>query len=536
MNLEKRNLLFNSSHTAIDWDRNHVRILHFAKDGPGRIKVLRAVQADIPSDVAMDNAEQMGGFIQKTLRDNSITSSSIVLMVGRERAFLHQLTIPASPDAEVANLVRFQLAQELPFAIEESTVDYIVTARNDAGLVIGVLAAAVQTEYIDFLRRLARAGGLSLKRVGLRSYGHYLAVKTAGSLDDGLYLFSDLGLAGMEIDIFSKEGGLVYSRSTGLGDEDVNATPLKQAFLEQAVLHVKRTLHAQTYLAGTPEARPHRIIVSGCTGWESEFLSLICSDLGLEGKVFELPDGKAMENSSAFTAVYGIACAQFRPRQEHIDFLFPKKAIDPQAIKTRQIRLAVAAVAAILILAGLLTHSSVAEKERQLKDLRVQKKALDKELGVLKKFDIQVQKISEWGNRKVNWLEEMKALTQLLPTTDKMYLKNLFLVESTNPEYQADITLEGQAKSRQIIDQMAKKLADTGRYEVIPGPQITLANDEYSENFKFSLKVNRLEAESGSNAATTQPASSSQPAKSETPNQEKATPGKTNKSEALSRK
>jgi hypothetical protein len=112
----------------------------------------------------------------------------------------------------------------------------------------------------------------------------------------------------------------------------------------------------------------------------------------------------------------------------------------------------------------------------------------------------------------------------------------MFLVENSSEEFQADITLEGQAKSRQIIDQMAKKLADTGRYEVIPGPQITLANDEYSENFKFSLKVNRSEADSGSSTATTQSAPSSQPAVSESPDQGKTTPDKTHKSEALSRK
>jgi hypothetical protein len=528
MNLEKRKLLFNNNHTAIDWDKNHIRILNFTKDSSGKVKVLQAIQAEIPSDVSIDDADQFAGFIQQTFKSNDIPAASIIFMVGRERAFLHQLAIPASPEGEVANLVRFQLAQELPFAIEESTVDYIVTARNDAGAVIGVLAAAVQTEYIDFLRHLARSAGLAIKRVGLRSYGNYLAVKTAGYLNEGLYLFADLGLGGLEIDIFSMEGGLVYSRSAGLSEDDVQATPLKQTFLEQAMLQVKRTLHAQAYLAGTPDARPHNIIVSGSTGWESEFLDIICSQLSLSGKIFELPDGGSIQNSSAFIAGYGIACAQYRPRQEQFDFLFPKKAIDPQAVKTRQIRLAVAVVAAVLILAAIFTHSKVAEKERHLKQLNARSRSLDKELSVLRKFELQAQKVNEWGDRKVKWLDEVKSLIQLLPTTDKMYLKHMFLTESPTGEYKAEITLEGQAKSRQVIDGLAKTLTDTGRYEVVPGPQITL-EDAYPENFKMNLKVTKLSEDTNAGGTqTTRPSVSP----SGLPKMERSPKNKTNKSEA----
>ncbi len=514
-------MLFNNNHIAVDWDKNDIRILNFRKEGSGKVKVLHAVQTEIPSEISTDNADQFGEFLSRTIRSHDISTTSVIFMVGRERAFLHQLAIPASPEGEVANLVRFQLAQELPFAIEESTIDYIVTAHNDAGAVIGVLAAAVQTEYIDFLRHLARSAGLTLKRVGLRSYGNFMAVKTADYLDGGLYLFADLGLSGLEIDILSKEGGLVYSRSAGLSDEKVQATPLKQVFLEQAILQVKRTLHAQAYLAGTPDSRPRSIIVSGCTGWEREFLDAICNELNLSGKVFELPNNASVENSSAFIAGYGIACAQYRPRQEHFDFLVPKKAIDPQAVRTRQIRLAVAVVAAIMILAAILTHSKVSEKEKELKQLNARSREMDKELVAFRKFVHQTGKVNEWGTRKVNWLDEIKSLTQLLPGTDKMYVKHMFLTESPSGEYRAEITLEGQAKSRQIIDQLAKTLSDTGRYEVVPGPQITLQGDDYSENFKLNLKVSKAD---GEGTPTTGPAS-------ELSKDQKTTPSKMNKSE-----
>lgn len=484
---------------AVDWDQNHVRLLEFTKDRKGAMKIHHTVFADIPEETARDKAESLGGFLKEMIRKHGIRSSSVIFMVGREKAFLHQLTIPASPEGEVANLVRFQLAQELPFAIEESVADYVITARNEKGQVIGVLAAAVPSEHIEFLQKTAKAADLTIRRIGLRPYGNFIAAKDGGYLSEGMNLFVDLNQHEMEIDILSAEGGIVFSRSAGLGPETPKTSPVKNAFLEQTFLHLKRTLQSQTYLTASPESRIRKIIVAGSTGWEQDFLNQVVEDMDISGEVFRIPNYEvAGENEgSAYVAVYGMARAQTRKRQELFDFLFPKKAIDPQAVKARQIRLGIVTVALVLLLAFLYTQRLVSKKSEQLTRLIAEKKQLDKELSPFKKFLVQTTAISEWEDRSVNWLDEFNMLNELLPSTEQAYVKHIFVSESPKgkKEYHAMISIEGQAASRQIIDQLSQRLADTGRYEVTPGQQTSGTRDaQFPENFKLELKVFKKKA------------------------------------------
>jgi Tfp pilus assembly protein PilO len=497
-------VFYNNNLLAIDWDKNHVRLLEFSKDRAGAVKIRHAVFESIPADVSVDDAENFGGFLKELIRTSGIRASAAVFMVGRQRSFLHQLTIPASPETEVANLARFQLAQELPFAIEESTVDYVITARNDKQQVIGVLAAAVQTEHIDFLKHLAKTAGVSIRRIGLRSYGNFLAARNCGYLGDGLNLFVDLSLHELEIDILSAEGGILFSRSAGLGEDRAQATSLESDFLDQAFLQLKRTLYAQIYLAGAPDARPKHILVAGSTGWEKDFLDRATAELKMTGQVFQIPaaESQHVTHDAAFVSAYGMACAQARPRYELFDFLFPKKAVDPQAVKARQIRTGIAVAAAVLILAFVFTQAKVSQKADELARLASKNSKLKSELSEFEKFRTQVENIQKWDDSKVNWLDELKFLTEYLPPTDKAYLKHMFVSESPKSGYVAEISIEGQAVSRQVIDQMAQELSDTGRYEVTPGQQVTMSRgDKYSENFKISLKVKKKKSSSAQSSA-----------------------------------
>jgi len=490
--LEKRNLLLNNNLVAVDWDSNHLRLLSFMKERSGEIKVLRAAIEPIDPAIQLDDAQSLGTFIKQILAKNQIRASGLVLAVGRERAFLHQLTIPASPEDEVANLVRFQLAQELPFAIEESTVDYRISERNDAGQVIGVVAAAVRTEYIDFLQHVARVVGIKIRRIGLRPHANFLAVQHSGFLKGGATLFVELTLHGMEIDIFSETGGIIFSRSAGLSEDQTRTTPLSEPFLENAILQIKRTLQAQVYLLAGSDSRPKKLIVTGTTGWEKKFLDRATALLNLTGRVYELPESEnhAPESSAAFASVFGMAMAQFQPRIAEVDFLFPKRAVDPQAVRTRQIQLGIAALAAVLILAFIFTQSVVSGKKKNLENLNKTISTLKAKEAEFKKFNTQVEQINKWSDRTVNWLDQLSSLSKILLPTSQVYLTHTYMAESTNDTSRAEIAIQGQADSRRTVDQLAQKLADSGRYKVTPGQQVTMERaDKYPESFKLNLSV-----------------------------------------------
>jgi len=480
-------LLPNNSVIAVDRDRDRIRVLHFVKERSGGVRVLKAVSETITEALLAEDAETVGTHLKTFLQKHDIRASMLVFAMGRERSFLHALTIPASPEDQVANLVRFQLAQELPFAIEESVVDYIVTARNEEGKVTGVLAAAVRREHVDFLQHVAKTAGLKLAGVGLKPYANLMAVRDRKDGQDKVVLFMDLGRRDLEIDVFSPTEGIAFSRSVGL-DEASGTSPLKDLFLEQGILQLKRTLHAQAYLAGSPKGSPQEILISGSTGWEDEFAELAGKQLSLPTHVFR--PAEAGEHACTMVGVYGLACGLVRPRQEQFNFLRPKRAVDPQAVRMRYIQFGVAAFALLMIIGFLYSNHLVAEREEIYKAKAAENVKLKEKVGKFKNFANQANGVQAWLDRKVNWLDQLQNLTELLPTTDKAYVGHVFLAEGKGSGVLADISLEGMAKSRQVIDEIAKTLVEKGKLKVVPG-QVFPVSGEYSSSFKFTVIAGR---------------------------------------------
>jgi Tfp pilus assembly PilM family ATPase/Tfp pilus assembly protein PilN len=483
--LEKRKLLLNRHLLAIDGDRYFVRLLSFRRERGGRVVVHQAISEPTEPGLVLDDAEKLGAFIRAAAEKHHLSFDPAVCAVGRERAFLHALTIPATPDDQVANLVRFQLAQELPFAIEESVVDYVVTARREDGNVTGVLAAAVKTEFLEYLQLAFRKAGLSLRQVGLRPFANLLAVRDATGAAGANVLFVDLGLQGLEIDFIKSDGVLEFSRNVGLEDTPAQTTPLKDAFLEQAILQVKRTLQAQAYMAGALTARPERVLVAGATGWEGEFASRVTSQLSLPAQVFSLPE--AGFEQSAFATCYGLARGQTRSRQDQFNFLAPKKAVDPRAVRSRYYRLAVGAAAAFMILGFIYSRGQVGRAERELAGLQAEEKRLGDDVKKFNQFAEQMDQVHTWMDKRVDWLGQMKRLSEFLPPNDRIYLSDLRLAGGgESSDVFVDISLNGQTRSRQDIDKLAQILAEKGRYKVTLGQQATLTG-EYPETFRITL-------------------------------------------------
>lgn len=477
--------------------------------GGGRIAVRRAVSEPIDPGLGWDDAEKFGGFLKAALRKHNLQASAAVCVVGRERVFLHSLAIPASPEDQVANLVRFQLAQELPFAIEESVVDYVITARRDDGKVTGVLAAAVRTEVITALQLAFRAAGVALRRVGLRPFANLLALGDHPESAGQNALFVDLGPQGLEIDLFSAQGTLDFSRNIGLDELPSKTTPLKEAYLERAILQLNRTLQAQNYTAASsPAARPQTVLVAGSTGWENDFAAQVTAQLSLPARLLELPGDAA--GQTAFATCYGMARGHVLPQQDQFNFLTPKRAVDPQAVRSRYYRLAVGGIAALVILGFIYSHSRVAKRKTELNGLIETRNKLNEEYKSFQKFEAQMKQVQAWQDKRVNWLDQLKLLSTLLPPNDRVYLSNTVLAGSDKEDVFVDISLSGQAKSRQDIDKIAQTLNDQGNFKVTLGQQSTVG-DAYPESFKLTLMGRKPPAEAGKATSTATAPSTSRP-------------------------
>ncbi len=465
---------------AIDYDADHVRALEFSGIRGGPVKVFGARVEAVPKDVDVSDADVFGRFLSAMLERGGIKSRSTVFCVSRSDAIIHSVPVPSVPDDELANLVRFRLSQELPFAIEESVVDFVVTSRDKADLATSVDAVAVKLECLDRLRHIARVAGLQIRRIGLRPLANYRACRRAGYLKRGPALFVYVGGGAVEFDVFSEENGLLFSRSAGIGGE-INGEDI----IEEAMLQLQRTMPAYTAIARSEKIAT--VIVAGDSGFEDELLGRIKEELGVDGRVFELDCPGVGEKGHGLSACHGLAAGAYCPQREEINFVAPKRAVDPVAKRARRIQVGTLIAIAVVIV-GLFISSRVrAASELRETELATTNKALSKQLKVLKGFEDQLIEIRKWRDGKVNWLAEINALTGSVLDTKDAYIVSAMLVEKDDNTLKINIT--GKAKSGEAVDVLYDSLRSGGRYHVDRGAVSPTKKADYQVSFKFELKA-----------------------------------------------
>lgn len=493
--LDKVMVLLSRTIVSVHYDVSEIRLLEFRRDRSGSVKIRGKFSERIPADLAVSDAESFGGYLSDLLKRSGMKSRWISFAVSRESALLHHLAVPPTPEEELANLVRFRISQELPFAIEESVVDYVITSRDDASLATGVLACAVKLEQIDHLRHAARFAGLRIRRIGLAPYAHLLACDAAGHLAGGVTLFVNLSGDAIEFDVFNRAGEILFSRSVGVPADTSGAE-----LLDEALLQLQRTMPA--YNAEERSEALAQVVVDGDTGEEDEFARKAGEQLQIPGRRFALPGSTDQGGDPGFSTCYGLAAGQFRRRGDQFDFLFPKRSIDPAARRAKRIQLAVGAVALLMIVS--IGYSKIAEgnKQRERAAIKADLDDVKARLKDLNKFRAQVKGLQRWRDQRTNWLDQLNTLTELMPETKDAYLTSIKFIEIHKKQKKQEkvfpeIKIGGRARSAKTVDEITAKLKKEGRYDVGTGPVRRSGRvEEYP--WEFSMPLRGIAAGNGS--------------------------------------
>ncbi len=137
----------------------------------------------------------------------------VVVAISRRSAFVRSLTVPATSNAQIAEVIGFQMAQSLPLGASEVVFGFRLGA-NVPGK--GRLAAvgAVRTESLTRIHEEARAAGLRVRAVLPVAFGSWLAARSLG----------DCAVVAVEDDVLNidlvKDGELLYSRTVPGGDPE----------------------------------------------------------------------------------------------------------------------------------------------------------------------------------------------------------------------------------------------------------------------------------------------------------------------------
>jgi len=472
-------------HVAIDYDREHVRVVVFeyARKAP---TIVSMHTSDVPESLDVSDPAAMGAHLKTLVERLHLIGASALMCVGRARAVLKSLTLPRGTSAdELASMVQLQVAQELPFGAEEGIIDFTYgphwdTDRMEADREEGttVLAAAVRLADVDAATQICETARLKLKRLGLRPYANVRAVYRCIRTEPGeRILFVDLTASEAEIDVMRDET-LEFSRSvtTVPGGATDPAAGVRRVMLD-----VRRCL--QSFHAVQRGAEINACLVAGATGLENDLSAALAEGLGVPCQRLDPAGGFALSGGSelsSFTAALGLASGEAGDALP-FDFLNPKRPAPARDM--RKIWAGAAAGAAVVLIGGIVLSRSICLGQRRdvVRALEAENAALVKDNARLKKLDQRVQTMQDWRESGLHCLDQLAHLSNMLPGAEHVYLERIHCTPGK-------ITLSGRAKSREVISAFAKSVMNMPGYEVRP-KSTKAANDKFGYTMHFELEV-----------------------------------------------
>ena len=497
---------------AIDWDVHTLRVVH-AFIGKKGAKIDRLLSVATPPDLDPAHGEQIGLHIQRTLRQEGITTRHAVADVPCDQAILKTLSLPAAQPQEMAGMVEIQIAKELPFPVTEAVIDFAASPVAEGAATSDVLVAAIRRELLEQYEAIFSAAGLRLDRIGLRPYANKVAV--CELLRHGMperVLFIDVRPSFMEIDVL-RHSALSFSRSAsvmipkGVGgdsstlsirgadvsaeiDESVGDTDLTpeacsvEGVVRSLMLEVTRSIEA--YRANDPGARIDHVVIGGDVGVEEALAEEIQKRLNITTELYNPastfgwePDEGA--GASAFAASLGLVLGHADEGALHFDFLHPKRRVSATQRRLKKAPMA-AAVAVLFAAAAAVTFAGVTKTDRdRLAALEENIERLEKNRKDNRKLIELVEKITEFDKSQLVWVDLLYDVFSQLPPNEEMVVNHVEMNQKDGR-----ITLKTRTRHRDTATTVNRKLVefrregrDRQRFRVRVGPQTEKKREKY---------------------------------------------------------
>jgi type IV pilus assembly protein PilM len=509
--------------TAIDVDGQTLCVVQAVHRG-GQTSVTRlgTIQLEVPVDPGRSEPQVMGETIARALKQLHVKPSAVVMGIPRALVVLRTLSVPATDDIrEMASMVHFQVAKDLPFKLEDAVVDFKVQeesapapapeskdkAESPEGTghapKVEVMVAAVKREVVERYRQALSAAGLNLLSLGLRSYANARCIEACqiASPEEAVALVS-LRPDEVIIDVilgrsllFSRVAAVKIHSAPADGaaslEGGVPAKPAKQSgFVDAVVIEVVRTLHS--YSGMERQSRVTKVAVAGDTGEESDVVAALgkrvsvpCVSLN-PAHTLGLKTGD--EKLSGATAAMGLGLGLNDPEGLPFDFLKPKRP----AVRRdwRRIKMFAGAALAVFVLVTLLGVRSHLTQQRQavLQELQEQIAGEEQNRPAFRRMQLHSRGVQEWMRERRNWLDHYAYLSAVLPPSTDIY------VTAFSTSADGTIRLGIQARSGEILARMDRDLRTAG-YELKP-LAITPSSDRHGYPFKSNVELrfsNRLE-------------------------------------------
>ena len=418
------------------------------------------------------------------------------MAIGRASIELKRLTLPPAPDEDLPSLVRFQARREFNALSDDWPLDF-VPFDEDPDAPRNVLAAAVAPDLVKQIQETCEAAGLKPAHLVLRPYAAASLFAEREAEAAGPRLLVDL--LAEEVDLTVMVGSkVVFLRTARMHDPLADREGLRSLIGE-----IRRTLPAvQNQLGGQLVERLH---LCGAGESHAELARQLAEELKLPTRLFDPWEGIALGpelagrlplNAGRFAPLLGLLVDEAAGAMHALDFLAPRRP--PAAPSRRRLHVAIglSAAAAVLLLATAATWR-VLSLNRQIERLSIESTSWDASAEGAAKIEEIADEIATWQERDVNWLEEMRLLSERFPEAKDGMLTGLSMNTS---EEGGQVRLDGLVREARVVSSLESHLRDQRRSVGGNSRQEDDSQKPYNWRFSSTLVVG-LEEDAGQEPA-----------------------------------
>jgi type IV pilus assembly protein PilM len=192
------------SFLTLDIGSSTLKLAEFASKGRGHLSLVNFGQTTIEAPIESASEEEryphIATALQKLLRERSYRSSKIAISVSGQQVLTRFMNLPATDEAKVRQMVRYETAQNILFPIEEVVWDYqVVGTKADSEM--EVLLVAIKNDILEGYKRIVSEANLDLQVTEVSP----IAIANAM-----LYNYSDLPGSTLVLDIGARTTNIIF--------------------------------------------------------------------------------------------------------------------------------------------------------------------------------------------------------------------------------------------------------------------------------------------------------------------------------------
>ena len=456
-----------------------------------------------PEALTGADGAQVGAWLTAELAKLRVVARHVSVVLPREATVVRRLELPNAPDDELPLLVRFQAEAKSSVPLSELAHDFVPLPPRAGFAGREVLLATVPRPTLANIRSAMSSAGLELRTVAVSSWAlAELVAATPGDANGRTDTGCDVVIAcnGSRLEIVFLYGRLpLFTHTAHLPGESVEQDETALLAEISRALMAARNIHAGLQLERAYIIHDAADIASlalrlsprlGCTAVRLKPHDLVKASVVTDA------------GSASLAAVVGLLLHEVRHAVPAINLIAPRQQVVKPDRRKLKIAGAIAAAVMLLTIGTLTLNSYLARLDREIEQQILDNAGLDEFLKNNEPVLASHKLVRDWNLGNVFWLDQMLALTERMPGTDRIYLNALRF--DPRPEALGQLKAEGFARERKdVIDLDLRLLAERDRYQVRPHAISQSPSDpEYPWRFETEiiLRTPPKPAKTGTNA------------------------------------